>query len=304
MDQRDGFLSGMTGAVAALLAMAGAALAEAPASADRAAGPVAAIAASAGTPARDADLLYTELAELTQVGPLLQIVATEGARHGLGLEESLFPGRGGAEWAGLVARIQSPERLKQILDDAFREAMREADLAAVHGFFSSDLGRRVAAREVASRRSMLDADAERDAMRASAGGGAEPIDASIDTLIDELDLVANNVSGGLNANYAFYRGLGDGGALRKRMTETEMLAMVWGQEPDIRRATSRWLRAHLTLAYGVLSDDEMDRYVGFMSSPEGRRYSAAMFEGFGVVFERTSYELGRAAADFMARQDI
>ena len=248
---------------------------------------------------------FADLVEWTQIEPLVNIVATEGARHALGLEKSLFPGRGGDEWADLVARIQAPDRLRQILLEAIQRSVREADLDRINGFYGSDLGRRIAAREVEARRRMLDAEVEQSAMAAAAArteGHARA--AKIEALIDALDLVTANVSGGLNANFAFYQGLGDGGAMKKRMTESELLAMVWGQEDDIRRATARWLRAHLTLAYAPLDDAELDAYIAFARTPEGKRYSQAMFEGFGEVFEATSYELGRAAAQFMARQDI
>ncbi|MBM2576535.1 DUF2059 domain-containing protein [Jannaschia sp. Os4] len=248
---------------------------------------------------------FAELAEWTQIGPLVQIVATEGARHGIGLEKSLFPGRGGAEWAELVSRIQSPDRLRGMLLDTVQQAVRDADLDAIHDFYGSALGQRIAAREVEARRMMLDAKVEQGAMDAAAKPRGDDVRAGqIDELIDALDLVTANVSGGLNANFAFYQGLGDGGAMKSRMTESELLAMVWGQEDDIRRATSQWLKAHLTLAYAPLADDELDAYIDFARTPEGKRYSAAMFEGFGEVFEATSYELGRAAAEFMGRQDI
>ena len=126
----------------------------------------------------------------------------------------------------------------------------------------------------------------------------------IDQLIDTLDLLATNVSGGMNANFAFYRGLADGGALAKRLAESEMLAMVREQEPEIREATQSWLRAYLMLAYTPLSDDELGKLVAFAATSAGKRYNAAMFEGFGRVFETTSYALGRAAARYMVATDI
>ena len=250
----------------------------------------------------------TEVAELlvaARLGPLMQIVATEGARHGLGLEDALFPGRGGTAWASAVSRIQSPDRLTEMLAATIAVALRDGDMTAALAFYASPLGARIAEREVASRRAMLDADVEASALDASAADTDEPSGraALVRELIETLDLVSANVVGGLNANYAFYRGLGDGGALSKRLTERQMLAMVWSQEDEIRAVTSRWLVAHLTLAYAPLSDRELRDYIDFSSSDTGRRLSAAIFAGFGRVFEETSYELGRAAARFIAMTD-
>lgn len=246
-----------------------------------------------------------ELAQLVKVGPLLQVVATEGARHGLSLEGSLFPGKGGEGWAREVRRIQSPERLAGILLDELESGIRDEDLPEAKAFFGSNLGRRITDREVEMRLAMLDAEVEAEAMSTSAALRAQARDraALIDRLIDALDLVTANVSGGMNANFAFYRGLGDGGALGKRLTEGEMLGMVRQQEGQIRRTTARWLKAYLTVAYQPLTDEDLERYIAFSVTPAGQRYTAAMGRAYGAVFERTSYELGRAAARYMAAED-
>ena len=238
-----------------------------------------------------------------QLGPLLQIIATEGARHGLGLEASLFPGRGGDAWRRAVAAIQSPDRLRAVVASVLTEELRGADLSSALAFYATALGEKVAAREVASRRAMLDADVEAGAVRASMRLDESDRARLVSELISTLDLVTANVSGGLNANLAFYRGLGDGGALVRGLTEREMLLMVWDQEDEIRAATSRWLRAHLTLAYAPLSDGELRDYIAFSASAAGRRLSAATIAAFGRVFEDTSYELGLAAARFLTVED-
>jgi hypothetical protein len=246
-----------------------------------------------------------QVARLVRVGPLLQVVATEGARHGLGLEQSLFPGKGGKGWAREVARIQSPDRLLAILVAKFERGMRGEDLSAAEAFFASSLGQRITARELEMRRAMLDAEVQAGAISAAATLREERAGraALIDRLIETLDLVTANVLGGMNANYAFYRGLGDGGALEERLTERDMLSMVRGQESQIRETTSRWLRAYLTMAYAPLSDADIERYIDFSRTPAGRRYMTAMGQAYGAVFERTSYDLGRAAARYMVAED-
>jgi hypothetical protein len=257
-------------------------------------------------PAIGAAEMQADLLALTKLGPLMQVVATEGARHGLSLERSLFPGKGGEGWRREVARIQMPERLTPIIRDSLSEMLRPGDLAAAAEFYQTPLGQRIVTREVDARRQMLDGEVEALAKATSADLAASqaPRAELIDRLIDTLDLVATNVSGGMNANFAFYRGLADGGALAKRLAEREMLAMVREQEAEIRASTEAWLRAYLVKAYAPLSNDELSQYIDFAGTPAGKRYNAAMFEGFGRVFERTSYDLGRAAARFMVSTDI
>ena len=243
------------------------------------------------------------LMDAARLEPLVGVVATEGARHAMGLEASLFPGRGGEAWAEIVSAIQAPDRMSQMLAETMASELPSDVMSEALAFYDTDLGAKVAEREVASRRAMLDAEVEARAMRAASADAVDDRAELLDDLIDSLGLIEANVSGGLNANYAFYRGLGDGGALSKRLTEREMLAMVWGQEPEVRESMDRWLRAYLTLAYEPLSDDELRDYVAFSSTAPGRKMSAALFAGFGRVFEETSYDLGRAAARFIAMQD-
>ncbi|MEM9797004.1 MAG: hypothetical protein AAF919_10965 [Pseudomonadota bacterium] len=245
------------------------------------------------------------LIEAARMEPLMRVVATEGARHGLGLEATLFPGKGGDSWSRAVSQIQSPDRLLPILRESLRTELRQEDMATVTSFLTGDLGQRIVQREVVARREMLDRQVEAEAKKTSAALWKDGADraALIEEMIDTLDLVTVNVSGGLNANFAFYRGLADGGALKKRLTEREMLAMVWSQEDDVRRATRNWLRAYLTLAYAPLVDQDLRDYVDFAMTSAGRRYMAATFRGFGNVFEQTSYDLGRAAAQHMLQDD-
>lgn len=240
-----------------------------------------------------------------RIEALMQVVATEGARHGMSLEKALFAGQGGRDWARVVSAIQTPERLVPIIASALRTQLSPADAEAVAAFYSGDLGGRIVMREVEARRDMLDGAVETGASEAAALAALGTDRAMlIDEIIDGMDLVDSNVSGGLNANFAFYRGLGDGGALHRRMTESEMIAMVWNQESAVRTATAKWLRGYLTLAYAPFSDAELRTYMSFTQTPAGRRYLAAMFAGFGEVFETTSYDLGIAAARFIVQDTI
>jgi hypothetical protein len=195
--------------------------------------------------------------------------------------------------------------LLTILVETLDAQMRGEDITRAKAFFATSLGKRITAREVEMRRAMLDAEVEAGAISAAATLREEAAGRAklIDTLIDTLDLVTANVSGGMNANFAFYRGLGDGGALTERLTERDMLAMVRDQEAQIRETTGRWLRAYLTVAYEPLTDAEIERYIDFSSTPSGQRYMAAMGQAYGAVFERTSYDLGRAAARYMVAED-
>jgi hypothetical protein len=245
------------------------------------------------------------LLEAARIQPLMQIVATEGARHGLGLEDSLFPGKGGSTWELIVGSIQAPERLGRKLAQVIQAELSQEEIAAATAYLSDGPGARIVKREVETRREMLDAHVEVAAKTATQTLRSENAEraALLDELIEALDLVTANVSGGLNANFAFYQGLADGGAMRKRLTEAEILTMVWNQEDEVRAASTAWLEGYLGRAYAPLSEADLREHIAFARSPVGQRYFSAMFQGFGAVFEETSYELGRAAANFIIAED-
>ena len=76
----------------------------------------------------------------------------------------------------------------------------------------------------------------------------------LDRFAEANDLIEENVSGALNSNLAFYRGMSEGGAFTgAEMTEEEMLSEVWSQEDDIRAETAGWLYPFLMLAYESVS---------------------------------------------------
>lgn len=247
-----------------------------------------------------------QLMTLSMLQPLMRVVATEGSRHGHSLEAKLFPGKGGAKWGRVVARIQNPDRLAQMVASSLGELLSPEDTLAATQFLESDVGRRLVEREVVARRMMLDQRVETEAKVAAASLqlAATARAVLVQEVIEALDLVSINVSGGLNANFAFYRGLLDGGAMEKGLTERDLLSIVMEQEDEIRAATQNWLQAYLTLAYAPLSDDDLLAYMAFARTDAGRRYNAAIFQGFGQVFETTSYDLAREAARVMVRADI
>jgi hypothetical protein len=268
------------------------------------------IAANAATadPSVESTIEVFEAQALLQaagIGQLMQIVATEGARHGMKLEDTLFPGKGGRAWERVVGAIQAPEHLRDKIGAVLAEELSPRDIATALAYLNEGPGKRIVGREVQVRREMLDAPGA-GGMEAVSEHAIELDDtrsALLAELIGSLDLVTANVSSGLNANLAFYRGLADGGAMKKRLTESEMLDMVWSQQDEVRSATETWLEGYLTRAYAPLDDSDLREHIAFASTPSGQRYFSAMFMGFGKVFEETSYDLGRAAAGFIVAED-
>lgn len=265
---------------------------------------VALLAAPAGASEEDA----ASLGEALRLSDVFAVMSDEGHAYGRHLEEDMFPGSGGRQWEELVRNIYAPDRMIPDFNAAFEAelARQPADIAAMLDFFSSDLGRRVTTLEISARRALLD-EAVEDASRLKLEEMRAERDPRL-SLVEEFvvvnDLVETNVSGGLNANFAFYRGLGDAGALGAEMGEAEILSEVWAQEDAIREETDVWIHSYLAMAYAPLSDAEMADYIAFSRSKPGQDLNRALFAGYNAVFVNVSRQLGQAAGAVLAGQDL
>lgn len=248
------------------------------------------------------------LVRTLRLAEVIDIMRAEGLEHGAEIGESLLGPRSGRHWTNTVAGIYGTERMTRMLTDGFAAALPESDeaIGVMLDFFGSKRGQRLVELEIGARRSMLDKEIDAAAREALAGMQAEA-DARLDRLrrfADANDLVEENVVGGLNATYAFYMGLIEGGASDMAMGEADVLADVWAQEPDIRADIEEWLFAFLALAYRPLDDDELDAYIAFSETPEGQALNAALFSAFNAMFETISRDLGLAAGRMLQGEDI
>jgi hypothetical protein len=257
-------------------------------------------AALAGTP--------EDLGRLLRLDDVMAVMREEGLAYGTELEAELFPGVGGARWQGMVDAIYDAGAMRRDFDAVFGPQMA-ADPGAMAEtilFLDSDRGQRIVGLEIEARRALLDQAVE-DAARVRLDAMRRDGDARLD-LIERFaevnDLIEQNVSGALNANLGFYRGLASGGLFEEAMTESDMLAEVWSQEPQVRADTRDWLFPFLALAYQPLSDADLEAYIDFSETAGGQALNAAMFAGFDRVFSAISEDLGAAAAQVMSGEDI
>ena len=58
------------------------------------------------------------------------------------------------------------------------------------------------------------------------------------------------------------------------------------------------------MAYRPLSDDEIAAYTALSETPEGQALNTALFATYDAMFVTISRDLGLAAAQFMAGEDI
>jgi len=88
------------------------------------------------------------------------------------------------------------------------------------------------------------------------------------------------------------------------MSEDQILADIWGQEPAIRTDTEEWIYSYLALAYQPLSDDDLQTYTAFFLTAEGVALNRALFVAFDEMFVAVSLALGQGAAGYLAGQEL
>ena len=246
------------------------------------------------------------LVDALGLGELLPIMRDEGLAYGGDIAADMFPGRSTARWTALVDGIYDVARMRGVMEAELAQRLTPTEIDTLMQFFDSDLGRRIVRLEVSARRALLD-----DAVEEASVAALEEMRAEDDPRLELLaefievnDLVEMNVVGALNSNYAFYQGLDAGGAFDGALTESEMLADVWRQEAEIRAETEEWVYSYLGMAYRPLDDDDIAAYTALSRTPEGQALNAALFGAFEVLFNAISRDLGLAAAQMMAGEDI
>ena len=238
-----------------------------------------------------------------RVADMIEIMRIEGAEYAEDLNTDLLNGQGGGLWLEQTQGIYDPHRMLETVRAAFAD-MSDVHLRQINLFFGSQLGADVIELELAGRRAMMDETIEDLAQEAYAQAVAEGDDrvVPLQTLVEAGDMIERNVTGALTANYRFYLGMVEGGAFD--MTEDEILAEAWAQEPEIRTETESWLMGYLMLSYQPLDAADFDTYVAFTQTPAGRALNAAIFQGFNAMYADISYALGRSVALNMGGSDL
>jgi hypothetical protein len=246
------------------------------------------------------------LFEALRLPEMMEIMRDEGLEYGEEIGVNLFGGIPPTDWMLAVDKIYDAGRMEEQVMAALQEAAADVDLEPIVTFFTTAPGATFIDLEVAARRALLDDDVEQMAKEAAAVAMADgsPLVEQVRRFVGANDYVESNVVAAMNSSYAFYLGLMDGGGFPAQMTEQDILADVWAQEAMIRANTEEWIYSFLLMAYGPVPPGDLETYIAFSESPEGRAANRIVFSAFDGVFEDMSLALGRVAARFMATQEL
>jgi len=246
----------------------------------------------------------TRLAQVLKLDDVIDILHEAGMEYAASIEREMLPGGGGGFWDQIVLQLYDKDAMYRALEDVLASDMTDGQIDEALAFFDSDRGQSILTFENAARAAMSDDDIE-DAARAAYADLRAEGDArldQIDAFVEANDLLDRNVAGALSSQYQFFRGLADGGAFT--LSEEEILADIYGQEPEIRADTEEWLLAFLLMAYQPLDQDVMEAYIAFYETDGGKACNAALFEVFEMMYRDISFGLGLAAARAMSGSDL
>lgn len=253
-----------------------------------------------------------DLSEAFRLPELFEIMAEEGRASVLEEDTPILEGRALRAWQDEVARIYDPAELESAFVVQLEHALAARPSARQDAldFARSELGARIVGLEISARAALLDAEIDLAARRrldiARGAPAADPDAQRLEQVrarIAANDLVDLNVSLGLNTSFAYYTGLLEENEL-EGMTAQDLLALVWAQEDPIRAEVTDWIESYYFMAFHPLSDSEMDSYITYVATEDAQAFNTAMFQAFGVVFERVSRQVGRALGQRMSSEEL
>lgn len=238
---------------------------------------------------------------------LLQIVAAESVIGADQIRQEFFPTVSPDVWETEMERLFAPDLLIGGFEAAWEDdALGPEARVVILEFYTSELGRRFVASEIAARQGMADPDVA-EAARAAVALAERDNDGRLErhnAFSARLGLADRNLASMMNAQLQFMNGMMDGGGFASQLPEDDLLRMIAAQSGEMRAEAEEWLAAYQLMAYGAFSDAEFDRFVAVNSTAEGRALAGAIFSAFDASFDVVQYQLGRVAARFAAGDDI
>ena len=237
---------------------------------------------------------------------MLQIMREEGLGYADQIANDMFPGRASGQWSAMVSEIYDVDVMYEEIYAAMSEQLDGDDVDAMIAFYEAEPGRTIVSLEVSAREALLDEAVEEASKEDAAIAAADETSRfqMVSEFVEANDLVEVNVVGALNANYAFYLGLMDGGAMPSEMTPDMALQDVWSQEGEIRQNTEEWVYSFLLMAYDPLPDEDLEALITFSRTEAGQDMNNALMIAFNGMFDDISRALGLASSRMMTSQEL
>lgn len=252
--------------------------------------------------AQTTDDLYDTL----QMDAYVEIMVDEALNATGDLEATFLGGSGGPAWEAAVTAIFDAEVHKTEVRAAFNAALADADIAALHQFWSSPTGQSVLEAELAARTAMSDEDVEEAARFAGSELAAEGSDLfqEIQALSTAFGLIDRNVEVALNTQLRFFLAFGARANVPTLQDEGQVVAMIWAQEGEIRADIILWLNGFGALAYTALDPELMQAYIAYAQTDAAQDLNTAIFSILSGASQDMTEDIGFALGTLVSESTL
>ena len=123
-------------------------------------------------------------------------------------------------------------------------------------------------------------------------------------MIEALGAIETEVASAMNLNFAIYSGMSQSGKLPYELNEAEILDLVASQQDAIRSHIQDQIYITFAYTYRDLSDDQLSRYIDFLTSEAGRALYAAINLTTEDVISQRAKRFGTRLMELQGVQEL
>ncbi len=181
-------------------------------------------------------------------------------------------------WRQAAEEIFIHEDIFADLMERMNGRMDESELDEILAFLATDIGRTVTKMEIDAQNPDIAAGVDMAGAQIVEDLKANDPDrlAAYRDMLKAVDGVDSGVATAMNMNFALLSGMAANGGGNVQMSEGEILSLLASQEPMIRESVERSSLENAAFTYRDLSDADFDVYVGFLTSPAGKKLYSVM----------------------------
>jgi hypothetical protein len=231
-----------------------------------------------------------------------ETIAASPEQQGLPLPEDFAE-----TWKETSFAVFKPDEMHGALATAFKDRFDAAEMTELGAFYRSDFGKHISAIEAAIQAMGVDEQiAARDeglALLDTAGAEAKRTKQVDEIMVLVSAEVGRTMLGqAMRAMMVSMTMSGATGDIEVPWTEidAQLALMLPGLEQEV-AATQRALMAY---AYRDLSDDELDRYIGFLRTDVSMKFYAVLGYSVGVIMEKAMGKFGEELAYRLNRVNV
>lgn len=210
-----------------------------------------------------------------------------------------------ATWKKVCDAAFDSTKLKTAFAARLTGKLTPAETNAIADFYTSALGKRLVAAEVASG---TEAGQQEMIAKAQQLMQALTADKRRDKVIEEIIVVTkiNEMSTALaiNMSRAVMIGMSTANQSAGRMTLEDIVTATEQQKPQIAKEMAAVVKLSLAYAYRDMSIADLDSYAAFLSKPAGRKFSLVILDGLDAVLSEAGLTFGRQLAAEFGRKPI